>query len=497
MNAILKLVVTVKGTSPLIEYNYGDGSPAFNTTSLTMNHSYKMHGTFMINITARNNVSEMTINKTIVVPKPVVPLQRLLLKTVPVNLTNPTILSMRIGQGSDFNCTVYYGNGISNTYCYNMVYFENAVSLDVTPFVNLDLNESYVYPTEGYYNVNVTCFNRMSNVTNTTDVYVLKPITDFVLTPQPPQIFGSDITIPFTMTAGTNVTVYYYIDGKKMESTSNVTDTGGSFLMKPYQHYSQVTHYEIKTYAENIVSQYSSASYILTLQIPITELTCNISTTTPHPDVGIRRCRNESNIFPAEHPIIFPANPNNGTNLTCFYSFGDGRMTNTSNLTLTHQYAMEYGEYEPSVTCSNLVSSVTCCFPITMEKKVKVLTASNNGPKKVNTTLSFSLNAEDYGTGTCFAWDYRDGTPIDVFGQSHCSKLTFPQGQQFFPIAEEVAIINAYHAYSTVNQFFVKIQATNNVSCIETENQAVSVLKDCFYPNVSMRGKLIIRHFMI
>jgi hypothetical protein len=294
------------------------------------------------------------------------------------------------------------------------------------------------------------------------------------------------------MTAGTNVTVCYYIDGKEIDSMY-VTDNGGSFLMKLNEHYSAVTHYEIEARAKNMVSEYNTSSYMLTLQIAITELTCNSSTSTPFPSIGIPRCQNESNIFPAEHPIIFPANPNNGTNLTCFYSMGDGTMLNTTNLTVTHQYSVEHKHYEPSVTCSNLVSSVTCCFPLTMEKTVKSITVSNDGPKKFNNNITFTLDVGEYGTGTCFSWDMRDGSPIHVIGQSHCSKLTFPQGQKFFEVAEGVPVINAYHAYSTVNEFFVKVQATNNVSCIEEENQAVSVLKECFYPNVSMRGKSLAR----
>ncbi|KAK3719162.1 hypothetical protein QZH41_017099, partial [Actinostola sp. cb2023] len=486
MNSDLTVEVTLNGTRPVIQYDFGD-STGYNSSSQKVVKKYTMYGTFNITITARNNVSTKALVKTIYIPKPVLRLTTLFAQTNYVNLTDNTTVVMRIGQGSDFRCSISYGNTVVRHYCYNLTFFADRVSLDTKPFENLVLVENYAYPKEGFYYITIFCYNRISNVSVVTTAQVLKSISGFNGTGKPPQIFGTNIGIPFTLTTGTNVTVEYFIDGVTSGSVVK-TDSGGSFVMTYLTNYKSVGHYSITMRANNLVSEFNTTLYTLTIQDAITELACNVSSLSPFAKHGLPpRCRNGSNTFAAEYPIVLPAMPNKGTNLSCYYTLDDGRTVNTTNLTVQHQYNVTHKQYKPTVTCYNLVSSVSCCFPLTMEKTVTALTVTNDGPKKFNNVMSFTLNIGDYGTGTCFAWDWMDGTPVHVHGQAHCKELTFSQGQHYFATAEGATIINTQHAYEKVGEYFVNINATNNVSCIALKNQAVSVLKECHYPNVTMR----------
>lgn len=497
MNQPVNVVVHADGTTPLIEYDFGTGdNSSYNSTSTSVTHKWPMYGNFTVKITARNNVSSYVYTKIIFVPKPVVLLQGIEAESKYTNLTDKTKVVIRIGQGSDFKCNISWGASQNTSmYCYNHTYFADKVSLNVTPFQNLVLTETYVYPDAGWFVVNLFCYNRRSNVSTSIITNVLKPIAGFSLVPITPQINGKDFPAMFLLSSGTNVTVKLYVDNVDSSESTIITDVNGSLPIK-FALYKAVGHYVVHLSAKNLVSAINSTSVTVTVQEAITALMCNITSHYRFTQAGVQpRCTNKTDTFASEYPITVHATPDKGTNLSCYYTLDDGRTVNTTNLTVEHKYAAIYKSYAPTVTCYNLVSSVGCVFPVSMEKTVKSLTVTNNGPKKFKHPITFTLNVADFGTGTCFTLDYVDGTAIDVLGPDHCKSLTFTQGQTYIPLAEISGLFYASHAYDNVDEYYVKINATNNVSCIATEIQAVSVLKECHYPNVTIQGEIVIHKY--
>lgn len=441
----------------------------------------------MLNITAFNKVSSVVKNSEVTVCKPIVPLVGLSVTTPPTNLSDPVEFTMTLTEGSDFECLFNYGDGTFDFFgknCYNLTYFADGVTSDKTPFMNLEFKVNHNYSDVGRYEVYVNCSNRLSKINFTTISVVQKPIEDLDLPDIPPKILGQNNPINWTMANGTNVTFYLEAEGTTISYSSMKTDTG-DVLITNLSHIDSPGVYLVRLRAQNEVSE-ANRSIVLIIQDDVTQVTFKTWTTTSDFGSNIPGFGTDKNIFPSEHPVNFTATPDKGTNLTYWWKFDDGVEKNTSESTTTHKYAEIEAEHWTNVTVFNLVSSVTMLFRLKTEKSVLGLTLADDGrPVKVNRITTFRLGFSRFGTRTCVKMDMGDKKGLFVFGGSHCQS----PGYTYKSAADDITSIFHLYNYSTVDKFWVTVNATNTVSRLSLEFKSVTVALYCLYPNATMLGE--------
>ena len=441
----------------------------------------------MLNITVFNFISRVTLNSTVMVCKPVIPLVGLRVTSHATNLSDPVESTLSLAEGSDFECLFDYGDGSYDFFekkCYNLTYFADGVTTDRSPFMNLEFKAYHNYTEVGRYEVYINCSNRNSKMNYTMYVVVQTPIEDLELPYISPKILGRDNPINWTMANGTNVTFHLEAEGTTINYTSMKTDIGDFFLTTG-SNIASAGVYLVKLRARNEVSE-ATRSITFIIQDDVTQVLFNTTTTTSDFGSNIPGFGPEKNIFPCEHQVSFTAVPDKGTNLTYVWRFGDGTERNTSVSTIAHKYAEIETEYRTYVTVFNLVSNVTKSFRLKTEKSVLGLTVDDGGrPVKVNTTTTFTLGFTRFGTGTCFKMDMGDGQGLFVFGGSHCQSPHFKHESK----ADNTTKIIKLYKYSTIDEFVVTVNASNNVSHLTREYKSVTVALSCLYPNATLLGE--------
>jgi len=487
VNGTLSIHASVNGTDPQYFYDFGD------QTNLTLlqsigNHSYTTHGEYMLNITVFNFISRVTLNSKVTVCKPVIPLVGLSVTSPPTNLTDPVEFTMSLAEGSDFECLFDFGDGSFDFFgksCYNKTYFADGVNANRTPFMNLKFKAYHNYTEVGRYEVYVNCSNRISKTNYTVYAVMQKPIEDLELPYIPPKIRGRDNPVNWTMVNGTNVTFHLEVEGTTINYTSMKTDTG-DFFITTGSNIVLAGVYLVKLRAHNEVSD-ATRSITFIIQYDVTQVSFKTWTTSSDYGSNIQGFGPDKNTFPSEHRVNFTAMPDKGTNLTYWWKFDDGTEKNTSVPTITHKYEEIEAEYWTNVTVFNLVSSITRSLRLKTEKSVLELTIDDGGrPVKVNETTTFKLGFTRFGTRTCVKMDMGDGKGFFVFGGSHCQSIP-PDSYQ--SKADNITQIILRYTYSTIDKFWVTVNATNIVSRLTEKHQSVTVALSCFYPNATLLGE--------
>lgn len=488
MNGTFRVHVSVNGTDPKYLYDFGD------QTNLTLrqsigNHSYTTHGEYLLNVTAFNFISSLSVNSRVTVCKPVIPLVGLSVTSPATNLSDTMEFTMSLVEGSDFECLYDYGDGSYDFFgksCYNLSYFADGVTSDRTPFTNLELKAYHNYTEVGRYEVYVNCSNRISKMNFTMYAVIQKPIKDLELPYISPKIRGQNNPINWTMANGTDVTFHLEAEGTMINYTSIKTDTG-DFFMTTGSNIFLPGVYLVKLRAQNEVSE-AHRSIMLIIQVDVTNVSFNTWTTTSDYGSNIHGFGPEKNIFPSEHRVNFTAVPDKGTNLTYLWRFDDGTEQNTRESTITHKYEEVEAEYWTNVTVFNLVSNITVHFRLKTERSVLGLTIDDGGrPVKVNRTTTFTLGFTRFGTRTCVKMDMGDGQGSFVFGGSHCRSIA--PNSIYKAKDEDITTIIEGYKYSTIDEFWVTVNATNTVSRLTHEYKSVTVALSCFYPNATLLGE--------
>lgn len=473
--------LTVNGSDPRYYFHFGDGTNVTSNESVA-NHSYSRHGDYYLNITAFNDISSVIRTSNVTVCKPVIPIVSLAATASPTNVSDPVEFKMTLTEGSDFECSFAYGDGTFDYFardCYNLTYFADGVTTDKTPFINLEFKVQHNYSRAGRYEVHVNCSNRLSTANFTLYSIVQKPIEELHLIYISPKTVGRFFPISWTMTNGTNVTFQMEVQETSVTYSSFKTDVGDTSNFSV----SAAGVFVVALQAKNLVSE-ANRTISFIVQDDVTEVSFKTWTTTSDWGSNIPGFGNASNTFPCEYPINFTATPNKGTNLTFWWRFDDRVEQNTSEPTITHKFAEGEHEFWTSVTVFNLVSNVTAFFNVKVERSAMNLAVTDNSPVKVNRETIFQLSFSKYGFRTCVIMDMGDGQNF-VFGGTHCQDL-FPRFS-YVPKNDDntLSIAHTYN-YTTVDDFFVIVNASNTVSRQSLVFKSVTSALSCFYPNASI-----------
>ena len=487
VNATVNFTIQVNGTAPTFIYEFGDGdgSTINGTNATSVTHKYVSQGVYRVKITAYNHASSVTDNATIAkVWKPVLPLTDFAVSTSPValtNLTSPSTIVLTFSMGSDFRCTFDLGDGelvLKLPNCFNKTYYEDGITSDTTPFQNLRFEFQHNYSSVGSYELKAFCSNRLGNASDVIYAVVERPITGFVLPSLPPQALGDAFGVPWNLSLGTNVTFTLKINS--IEVKSAITTDEGGLINVTLDDYKAEGLHSFELLAKNLVSNATEQISVL-VQAAVGTIILKANGTKNDPLLGKEYDGPDNNIFPAEHPIQFTAVVDTGTNLTYMWQPTASTLQNTTEPKLVYKFEPEKEQmYEVRVTAYNLVSSKTNVTRVWTQQSTRGLAVTVDSPRRVNEMTTFQLSFAAFGSGTCVRLNMGDGTPVKLIGD-HCPAPRIPNRND--------TSIPVKHNYTTVDEFTVQANASNNVSFESVEIKAVTVELPCDYPNVTIKGK--------
>ncbi len=131
---------------------------------------------------------------------------------------------------------------------------------------------------------------------------------------------------------------------------------------------------------------------------------------------------------------------------------------------------------------------------------------TNNGPVKLNQTMTFTISLERFGNGTCLWVDMGDNSSLLVFGDDSCpggidvdlinpNIIAEPKLKYTFKHSDTQRII-IDHVYPRVGSYHVRMNASNPVSKANHEMVAVVLLLVCKNPNVTIKGRNVLSQFL-
>ena len=336
-----------------------DGSEATVTRKHTVGHKFNPHSLYVVNITARNNVSQEVTLLNIHVVKPVIPLQKVSISSSPTSLSNTSDILLYLSEGSDFFCVWQFGDGSSlNSSYQRLSYYSDGKTTDKRPFKNLTFIVQHTYTSTGIFHISVKCQNRLSSEYASVPIVIQALVKGLNITKVPVQIVGREFPVYWTLLSGTNATFEVNISGASINflHMSELWGFVRVVLANPGK-------YVIRVGARNLVSPIQTRSAVILAEVPVGSLTVDVSF--------------ESRDLEMDQNVTFTTQVKTGTNLVYLFDFDDGNKVKNYIGKVTHKYG--YNDvyesrpnvsYEVLATASNNVSIVRVSVNVTVHKPV-------------------------------------------------------------------------------------------------------------------------------
>lgn len=360
VNESVNIGVKLKnGSNPEFLVDFMDGSEATVTRKHTVVHKFNPHSLYVVNITARNNVSQEVTLLNIHVVKPVIPLQKVSISSSPTSLSNTSDILLYLSEGSDFVCVWQFGDGSSlNSSYQRLSYYSDGKTTDKRPFQNLTFIVQHTYTSTGIFHISVKCQNRLSSEYASVPIVIQALVKGLNIIKVPVQIVGREFPVNWTLLSGTNATFEVNISGASINflHMSELWGFVRVVLANPGK-------YVIRVGARNLVSPIQTRSAVILAEVPVGSLTVDVSF--------------ESRDLEMDQNVTFTTQVKTGTNLVYLFDFDDGNKVKNYVGKVTHKYG--YNDvyesrpnvsYEVLATASNNVSTVTVSVNVTVHKPV-------------------------------------------------------------------------------------------------------------------------------
>jgi len=276
------------------------------------------------------------------------------------------------GSATTLQATVTTGSNISYTWNFG----------DGTTGSGVTVN--HIYTVIGSYNAIVTASNSINTATTTTTVSVLPAaITGLAASNNGPTALGGATTLNATVTTGDNVSYSWnFGDG---------TTGSGAAVNHTYA----LGSYNATVTASNSQGSATASTTVIVSNAPIT---------------GLSASNNSPTII--GNATTLNATITGGSNVVYNWSFGDG--LTATGISVNHAYTT-VGTYTAIVTASNTIGAVAANTTVVIQAApisdtmIVGLTASNDGPKVVNSPVALSALVSA-GSGISYSWTFGDGT---------------------------------------------------------------------------------------
>ena len=198
----------VKGSNVTYFVNFGDGSPNVTTMATWLSHTYKSARVSIVTLTASNQLSTVTIQKTVVTQNRIHGLK--FTKVIEIGrLYKPLTVTWKIDSGSNVTYIVDFGDGSTPL----------NISLDK---VGTELYANYTYRSHGQYTIKITAYNMAgSNQTISTTADVEEPVNGFFAYASSHLIsLFSEVKVHTQLSQGSSVTYHFdFKDGSPQVDT--------------------------------------------------------------------------------------------------------------------------------------------------------------------------------------------------------------------------------------------------------------------------------------
>lgn len=354
--------IITQGTRISHTWGFDDGSDIVSTYNTpTVNHAYTNIGTYHPSVIAWNDASSVSDNATIEV---------LTCPTPSFGSSSPD----ELGQTTVFTNTSDNGGESENNIDYTW-YYNNQISYDK--------HISYTYPTTGTHVVTLTVRNRLCEQTITDTVEINDvPITGLHIWHDSPQELGTAINLWADSDNGTNI--HYAWD------LGDGTTATGKTVSNIYD--------DVMTYTI-IVTAWNSSNLMTDAQVvTVTDIPPMLKCVTSSPDKI-----NQTTLFDCQFT--------EGSNLMFTYDFGDGNITTTTAMTITHVYT-QVNNYNTTITSTNSADfdTITPTIAITSGTFLPIACFESSSPDELESTTQF-INCSSDGAETgliTYTWSFGD-----------------------------------------------------------------------------------------
>ena len=215
------------------------------------------------------------------------------------------------------------------------------------------------------------------------------------------------------------------------------------------------------------------------------------------------------NLFPAEYPLVFNVSYEGGPAHLVEWKFN----CDVTGLTKEFEFKFQKSflstanqQCDIKVTLQNNLSTVNANGSVVLKQSVLLTDISNDGPLKLNQTITLTISFVKFAPETCMWVDLGDNSSLRVYGDASCASKFLvadinpnivQETPQFYQKDSSTSIIVIEHKYPREGSFFVKINASNAVSVMVEETVVVILALECHNPNITITGKLFSIAFVL
>lgn len=462
---------------------FGDDSKAVATRGTFVTHAYGLHGLYVVNITAINDVSSFNTSITIKVRKPIVKLEGASIPSIVAKANENTSITILFLHGSDFECHWEFGDGqeLKQSFGDEMMYFKDLDS-NMEAFTNVSISVRHVFKRVGVYKVTSNCQNRLSNVTATAYVTVQKEIELFQVLPVGPVVFGKTFSINWSIASGTNVTFKAFLNQQDLSIESRDLSYWSPVTPSIYQNPGE---YNITVTAKNLVTPLLIHTQVLSIEIPVTDVHVNMSYLERgilHPGHGIHK-----NIFPQRVPVVFEATTNNGSSLHYTWSIHE-------TMTQFESQRIEYifntiGKYAVTIRVKNQLSQAVSGVVIAVQKRASFLHGGLecSSPKVRKEIVTIRTTIEILGTNSTLLIEV-DNSKSYWYGDPKSHLIPVKDGMTIQYQGELKRTLTLHHAYDTKGVYNITATLSNDVSRSSVSCIVEILSRPCKKPEVKLKG---------
>lgn len=461
VNESVNIAVSLKnGSNPEFVFDFKDGSKLFVTHSHAVEYNFNPHSLYVVNVTARNNVSQEFALLDIAVVKPVLELKGPSVSTSPTAVNDAAKLVLGLTEGSDFFCLWQFGDGfILNSSYEHLSFYSDGKTTDKGPFQNLTFFAQHKYTSAGIFHVSVSCRNRLSSEVVFAKIVIQTLIKGLNIVKVPTQVVGQEFQVSWKILSGTNATFNVTIDRGNVSSihTSALEGFAQIFLSTPGR-------YTIWISAQNLVSPIQSRSAEIIAEVPVSNVTVNVTY--------------ESRDLEMNHNATFTVQLGAGTSPVFSFAFGDGYKLVNKLGKVTHKYGFNdvystqpNASYQIRVKVYNNVSSVVSLLNVTVHRPVLRLqdVKLSAFPSNVSENARIIFKIQQGSDALCIC-DFGDGS---LPRKLNLSKKAF-LGADRTPV--EIFRNQSYqinHVYEKVSKYQLIIECRNRLSYVRRVTEIV------------------------
>jgi hypothetical protein len=258
---------------------------------------------------------------------------------------------------------------------------------------------------------------------------------------------------------------------------------------------------DIRVFAWNSVSNKTVDIQVEVLK-DIQNSTISMLTSYANFGSGVKGLGIQENIFPSEYPVVFGVSYQDGPARLVQWDF------NCDVSDVAQEFDFQFDKSFPSdenqecditVTLQNNKSTAYVYGGIILKQSTLFTSISNDGPVKINNTITLTILFDKFAPETCMWIDVGDNSSLLVFGDNSCAvKFSVAQInrnivaeplQKFYPKSSDTQQVVIQHHYPQVGSFLVRMNASNAVSMAIDETVAVILALECENPNITINGE--------